>query len=171
MLKWLAEGGGGIERLCAAKIRECAVILDLERFENQSIARVARGLQLEAPPEFTAEWIDERLSEAIEDLLRKDAERLEQGHRDGIPMCDASAFLTQGLGLDPDEAHARIVAYNAMPRTNRRAFFAIAVDNIELEELVGTEWKTMAELREAMIVALETILDKSRDFKGDDEPQ
>lgn len=157
-----------MERLCSAKIREQALILDLDRFVIQAVGRVARGIQLEGEVEFSSPWIDERLDEALADLNRKDRELFEKGRREAIPTCDASAFLIEGLGLDPDEAHARIVAYNGLPLTNRRAFFAIAVDCTELVDLVGTEWKTMADLREDMMVALETILDKSRDYKGDE---
>lgn len=167
LIKWIGEGGAGVETLCAAKIRQMCMILDQERLEQQLIARIARGIEVEPKAKITREWLDDRLEEAIGDLRRKDHERLEQGYRGTLPGSDAGAFLIEGMGLDPEHAHARIVAYNGLPDIVRRAFFAVAVDLTEFDDLVGTEWKTANRLKDDILTALEALFGKSRNYKRD----
>lgn len=167
LLKWLNEGGSGIGRLCTTKIRDEALIIDQERLENQFLARIALGVQLLNGEPFTLDWLELRLDEAIGDLLRKDRERLDRGVPDAFVCNDAGAFLVEGIGIGADEAHSRVVAYNALPPRVRRAFFAVCIDLVEFDDLVGTEWRTEKRLRDDLLAALEAILDKSRSYKRD----
>jgi len=169
LLKWLGEGGGGLERYCAERVRDEALLLDSARLLQQVLARVALSIHMLPDGEMTSDWLDARTDEAIADILRQDDERLRTGQCDAILGSEIAGLLVDWLGLNEEKAHERTVAYNALPGRVRRAFWAIAIKNIEITDLVGTEWDTVEEVREDTLTALEVLLDKKRDFGRSEE--
>jgi hypothetical protein len=164
---WLGEDTGGIEQVCADGLRQRALLLDLPRLTEQVLARVALGMrdQESLAPEPT--FVHVCLSRAIEDLLRQDYERVEGDSEEEAEGCGRCALLVEGMGLELEYAQDRAVAFNSLPTRARRAFFAIALDNIEFMDLVGTDRWTDEELREGVLVSLEALLGRKRTHGGE----
>jgi len=168
LIKWLGNGGGGLEVLCAARLRQEALFLDLNCFIDQVLARVALGLQSAPEQDLNQEWIDECLGLALEDLVAQDARRLEVEASEITLGNEDRFFFVDAFGIDEEDASARAIRFNSLAKVVRRAFFAIAIENVEFDDLVGTDWPTPEKLRDDTMTALEVILDKDRNFKRDE---
>ena len=84
-----------------------------------------------------------------------------------VESCGRWSLLVEGVGLDPDHAQERIVAFRALPSRSRQAFLAIALDKIEFMDLVGTGQWTDEELREGVLASLEALLGRKRTHGGE----
>lgn len=169
LIRWLDDGAGALERLCTDLLRREALFLDSDLFVEKAISRVALSFHTLPEEGLNREWLDERLEHLTAEMLTDDYERLKADAIDRRPGNEDRSFFVQAFGIDPEDASARAIKFNALPKVTRRAFFAIAIENIEFDDLVGTEFPTAPELREHTIRAIEVILDKDRNFKGDEE--
>gem|GEM_PF-1509841 len=171
LIKWLGDGGAGLDQKCAETLREQALFIDAERFQEHLLSLVALSLYTLPESGLTSEWLETRIDDALRDLLRRDAERLSSDALDRIPGSEDLGFVVEGLGIDEEKARARVVRFNALPDPVRQAFFAIAIKNIELDDLVGNGWDTPEQLKDDTLTALEVLLDKPRDFGRKEEEQ
>ena len=171
LIKWLGDGGAGLDQKCAETLRERALFIDTERFQEHLLSLVALSLYTLPESGLTSEWLETRIQDALRDLLRRDYERLSTDALDRIPGSEDLGFVVDGLGIDEEKARARVVRFNALPDPVRQAFFAIAIKNIEFDDLVGNGWDTPEQLKEDTLTALEVLLDKRRDFGRKEEEQ
>lgn len=110
--------------LCAAALRERALLLDPERVAAH-LRRRRHGARRGAPPVVGAA-LAAGLDAALRRLEAEDrsAERRAARH-DALE--GAHALLVQAFGIPPERARAAALAFNALARESREAFFACVV--------------------------------------------
>ncbi|MFT7670467.1 MAG: hypothetical protein ACI8X5_003176 [Planctomycetota bacterium] len=156
---WSETSTPAFERLCIDVMRDAGFFLSQEDLLEQSLVRIA--LQPEVT-DYSTEWLEERITEAMIDQLHIDRERLEVGDTGSTETNSRDRLLVLGIGVRADRVLASAVAYNALPMRVRHAFYGVAMDNHELDELIGTEWADLDELSEDIHLALEALLGMKR---------
>ncbi|MBI5433292.1 MAG: hypothetical protein HZA52_10725 [Planctomycetes bacterium] len=148
----------GLRARVAARLAERAYLLDVDRALLRSFARTARAaLGYRGDPELDA-WLDERIDEAVADLLSEDHE----AERSGAALDDrqATVFSTLGrpLGLAPAELRAACVQFNRLPPADRRAFQALVIQGRTLDELAHERRESASDAARAARRGLEALL-------------
>jgi hypothetical protein len=106
----------------ARALERRALVLDAERAFLRALARTARLAQRYRGEPALGTWLDQRVDEALLELVREDqeAERSE-----AAPAVSAS--LCRPLGLEPRAARRILTALNSRPLAERRAFCELVV--------------------------------------------
>jgi len=116
----------------AHALRERAVFVDADRVLVRALASCARnGPEWRGRPPLS-DWLDERVAEAIEDVLDEDADRGEP-RIDGSPSTVVD-LLAAPLGLDPARLSTACSRFNKIARRDREAFFLLVVERRTLEQ-------------------------------------
>ena len=146
----------------AAGVRAAARLLEVDRVHLRTLARVALAAPRYAgDPEFGV-WVEARVEEAMEDLLRADREELRQGNAVLEPWDARFAFLTQSFGVPPGATLRASVAFNSLAPAVRRAFFRVVVEGKSVERCLAEGLGPRDELRERCRQAFRALF-------GDDE--
>lgn len=145
----------------AAALRSRALLLDADRALLRTMARCARmARRYRGHPELER-WLDERVDEALLDLVREDAEGLRPEARQG----GAIEALSRPLGLDPAAMGAACAAFNLLSLGERRAFHDLVIAGRSLDALAAEEGSATEIARRARR-ALEVLLVGARGEEG-----
>ncbi|MCE9593104.1 MAG: hypothetical protein K8S98_02825 [Planctomycetes bacterium] len=142
----------------AARLFQRSYLLDVDRALLRSFARTARAADgyRGNPPLET--WLDERIDEALADLLTEDHEAA----RVGAPVDErqAAVFATLGrpLGLDPVALRSACVAFNRLAVGDRAAYCALAIRGHSLDELAHERGETATDTARAARRGLDALL-------------
>ncbi|MCC6406329.1 MAG: hypothetical protein IT453_04115 [Planctomycetes bacterium] len=142
----------------AARLAQRAYLLDVDRALLRSFARTARAaLGYRGEPQLEA-WLDERIDEALADLLSEDHEAERAGA--ALDERQATVFATLGrpLGLAPAELRAACVQFNRLPAADRRAFQALVIQGRTLDELAHERRESASDAARAARRGLEALL-------------
>jgi len=139
------------------QIEDSALLVDPRRLLLRSLARIAHAApRYSGTPPLTA-WIEQRIVQSIDELLAEDRELV----RDGTPVPSTSdtryAYVSEILGLEPDQALRPCVAFNALPREVRSAWFAVAVAGKTVNRYVAEGHGPPENVRAHLKQALRTI--------------
>lgn len=112
---------------CQERISESAVFVAWDRLWLRAAARIAYAApRYKGLPRLDV-FIDERIDQSIEDLLREDIEE----DRGGVPVSEPwdprYAFVSEQVGIDPNLARSACIRFNDMPLDVRRTYFAVAL--------------------------------------------
>jgi hypothetical protein len=102
-------------------------------------------------------WLAGRIDDAIEDLLCQDRLALESGT---VPLDSEDspyAFLERVLGLQRTASLRCAVAFNGLPESTRRTFFALFLEGRTIDECLESGLGPVEELRRRAQVAVDTI--------------
>jgi hypothetical protein len=148
----------GLRGRVAARLLQRAYLLDVDRALLRSFARTARAAHgYRGDPPLGA-WLDERIDEALADLLIEDHEAA----RAGAPVDErqAAVFATLGrpLGLAALELRSACVAFNRLPAGDRAAFHALAIRGRTLDELARERDESASDTARAARRGLDALL-------------
>jgi hypothetical protein len=154
-----------------SRLKEKALLLDVERWTLRSMARVAFAAPRWDGSLALIEWIDQLVDRAAGDLLDEDRAALREP-----PAQDESdsryAFLTQALGIEPGIALRACVVFNDLPDHVRRAFWALVVEGKSfarcVSEGLGTREQVQADARRAL-TALSQLSDPEAPHMAGDQ--
>ena len=114
-------------RRSARRLRLRWLCLDPDRVHALAISRVAvRAPAYRGSPDLGT-WLDERIDDAIEALLRTELEEERAGCPRPVSPDSRDEFLAEQLGLPCPLGRAASVAFNLLVPETRRVFFALAV--------------------------------------------
>jgi DNA-directed RNA polymerase specialized sigma24 family protein len=157
----------------SARLRERALLFDVDRVLLRSFARTARfAVRYRGDPPLDA-WLASMVDEALADLLREDAE----AERENAPLDERQhsvyCALARPLGLDPTRMRGVCSTFNALPDEERRAFHAFVIEGASLDDLARARSLSASEVARAARRALDALLERaitSRAFATDEEP-
>lgn len=158
LARLMQEDPLGLRARVGAKLEARAYLLDADRVLLRSFARTARaasGYHGEPP---LARWLDERIDEAVGDLLTEDFE----AERADAPLDErqTTAYATLGgpLGFAPAELRAACVYFNRLPESDRRAFHALVIRGRSLDQLARERGESASEVGRAARRGLDALL-------------
>lgn len=132
VLEALLEGDPLDLRGRVARALERRVLaLDAERAQLRAAARIARlagGYRGHPAPDT---WLDERVDEALFELVREDLE----DERDGNPGAPPPPCVAGALGLGPAATRRVLTTFNRLPLADRRAFYELVVRGGDFDAL------------------------------------
>jgi hypothetical protein len=150
-----------IELRCELRQSETCYLISPERLFFKAVARCAfAGFAYRGEPPVD-EWIARRIDESIEDILEED----EEGAVQNLPIEEGFHYdaLSEAVGFRPKVARRAHVAFNALPRVARAAWFAVVVHGRTAEEYAATERSTPDLVKSSVVQAVMTLLQFSRD--------
>ncbi len=141
----------GVRDAVALALRAECVFLDADRVHLRALALVARGAaRYRGRPEL-ATWLAEESARAVAAILREDVEaRRDPG--------GAFTQLARPLGLDPDALRRGCAAFNRLPAADRAAFFALAIWNRRLDDLVRETGESATEIARRARRGLDAVM-------------
>jgi len=141
----------GVRDAVALALRAECVFLDADRVHLRALALVARGAaRYRGRPEL-ATWLAAESARAVAAVLREDGEARREA--DG-----AFAQLARPLGLDPDALRRGCTAFNRLPAADRVAFFALAIWNRRLDDLVRESGESATEIARRARRGLDAVM-------------
>lgn len=148
----------GLRARVATRLAHRAWLIDVDRVLLRSFARTARAaLGYRGDPSLDS-WLDERIDEAMADLLAEDHE----AERAGAPLeaRHAAVLTTLGgpLGLSPGELRTACVLFNRLPHGDRRAFYALVIQARTLDELAHERSESASDVARGARRGLEALL-------------
>ena len=123
--------------LCEERLDERALLIDVTRAQSRAMALVAHASARFDGQKPFALWLRERVDAALDDLMDEDGEEERAGVPASEPWDPRFAFLSEVLGIEPGLARKACVLFNALPLSERRAFWAVVVEGKSLARHVA----------------------------------
>lgn len=142
----------------AARLAEQAYLIDIDRALLRSFARTARAASGYGGDPPLDRWLDERIDEALADLLTEDLEAERAGRELDERQAAVLTTLGRPLGLTPGELRAACVLFNRLPQGDRRAFHALVIRGRALDELARERGESASAAACAARRALDALL-------------
>jgi hypothetical protein len=145
-----------IESHTRSRLKESALLLDIERWTLRSMARVAYEARRWDRTLALAQWIDGLVDRAARDLLDEDRAALRL-HVEPAEQESRYAFLTKALGIEPRIALRACVAFNDLPPHVRRTFWALVVEGKSYARCTSEGLGSHEQIHDNMRRALSTL--------------
>lgn len=123
----------GLRARVARRLGERALLLDADRVHLACLARCGRAAPRYRGHPALDEWLDARVEETLDDLLEARAEPRAEATEEA--RADAFALLAPRLGLEARALREAARAFHALPLVDRRAFFALVLEQRPLDGL------------------------------------
>jgi hypothetical protein len=146
----------GMRERVARLVHSSAYLLDADRAQLRSLARCARFASRGAGRADLASWLDEIVSEAIDQIVCEEAD-LELDPA-GETLDAAFVALAPPLGLEPESMRRACAAFNQLPAADRRAFFALVIDGRALDDLAHESGESASEIARRARRALDLLM-------------
>jgi hypothetical protein len=138
---------------CVERLRTEALLLSLKQVHLRVVARVAYAAQRYRGTPPLTEWLDQRIVESVDEVLREERE----AERGGLPAADAAEplyrHIANALGTEHALARRACIAFNDLPLAVRHAFFAVVIERKSISRYVaegnGPPSQVKARLRSA----------------------
>ena len=143
----------------ARALERRALVLDAERAFLRAVARTARLAQRYRGEPALGTWLDQRVDEALDQLLGEDR----QGELLQAPS-GACPSLCRPLGFEPCDARRILTALNSRPLAERRAFWELVVAGKSFDGLGPQAVSTARRARAALVALLEAEPSTGRDL-------
>jgi hypothetical protein len=117
---------------CVERVRSEGWFIAVDRLQLRSLARIAHAAPI--PLDL---WLQERIDMSIADLLREDREEERSGIPPSSPWDPRYAFVSETLGIAPEEGRRACNAFNALPLDVRQTYFAVYVDGKTIRRWVA----------------------------------
>ena len=139
------------------RMRSTAFLVDCERLFDRATVRIALVAHTFDPKHDLGAWLDGRIDESAQDLMRADAEYVADRKEVDLsdPRLDSYQFL---LALPPNQVLPALVAFNQCPFDERKAFFALLIEDIPVQECLDAGMGPPELLRERCLNALGAVL-------------
>lgn len=123
-----------LRQLCALRMRERSLLLDLDRIHLRGLARVVATVLTRGRPNGSSVLVDE-VDLAISDVRRDDALLSAAAGQGGGPGAAKGphAVFAEPFGLTEAQFRRACAAFNRRPRTEREAFFAMVIERRSME--------------------------------------
>lgn len=147
----------GLYPLGARRVRARWLYLDPGRVFEESVFTVtalSRGLR---PQDDLDAWLTGRVDDAINHLLRRDAEALLDGSA-AEQVRESSEYLSGCWGLPAADAFRAAVRFNGLTERSRRTFFALLVEHKSAAECLAEGLGPMDALKRHAQQAVAAIL-------------
>lgn len=167
--QWLAE-------LCRIQLRARALLLDQRALVSQAIRRMVAGIQSFEKGKPLEAWIHERITDAMDDLIRADREEAHRADADEsaeLPQ-NRHRFLSEALGLEPRFTLRACVAFNIQPLKARRVFYEIAVLGTPLDRFLLEHRTTRQAVRthlKSVLRAISILDDEDEEAEDSEDPE
>ena len=150
----------------AARLRADALLLDGDRVHLRALARISRSARSYRGRPGLSEWLDGIVVSSVEEVVREEQEwaRSRSPSREGrvpvpeAPGADAYASLAGPLGLDPKAMRAACAAFDALPFTDRSAFFELVLEARELDGAAHAAGVSASEIARRARRGLDAVL-------------
>lgn len=145
-----------LQERCAARLRERALFLNLERLRLRTVARIALGGPCASDSAGGETWLEARIDEAVDDLVRKPRQISEQRAN---PRREEDAAESP---FGPEHVlHGLSAAwFNALDDEARRAFFAVFIDGDSIDGCLAAGLGPPSLLRKRLRRACQALLDE-----------
>ncbi len=150
----------GISQRAHERIRALCLLVDLDRLEERAIVRiaVARPAYQGDPPFET--WIEQRLDEALKDLLIEDWRELREGNETLEEWDPRYDFLAEMIGIGPERARKACATFNVLDYSDRRLFFLACMEGKNVSQLLQATGLDRTQIRHGLVRCMEALLDK-----------
>ena len=155
-----------LEQRCRARQRERALLIDPYQLQLRTAARIAHAARGYAGRPPLPSWIDERLEEALGDLVEEDRLADENGELPTEPWQPRIQYLSDALGLDPVLARRACIAFNQLPHDVRRTAWEVLIEGKSLNRCVAEGHGPPATVQQRIREALQAMQDATA--SGDD---
>ena len=152
----------GLRPRVARRLREEALLLDVDRVHVRVLAHCARAAGHYKGRPAIEEWLQGRITEALADHLREQAEGGE-GRGDAVEGT-AVEMLAGPLHLDPHSARRALVAFHSLALEDRRAFFDWILERGQLDQLAHRAQVSASEIARRAQRALAAFTSHIRDL-------
>ena len=148
------EDPSRLVRRNARRLRERALLLDPSRLMMSTLVGIVMQREEFDGSKALPAWIDDRIDEAITDLLTQDQEDERAGLPVKAPLQSRFAFLVRALQVDPAKVRRTCIRMNELPTPVRKVFFEIVcmlqpVRNL-VEAGLGKKSEVTARFRSAL---------------------
>jgi len=147
----------GMRDRVARALHTDAYLLDADRVQLRSLARCARFASRCCAGDLDRE-LDAIVSQAIEDLLREDAEPDGDTELGSTPISAAFVALAGPLGLEPEAMRRACACFNQLCAADRKAFFDLVIDGASLDDLARRNGENASEIGRRARKALDLLL-------------
>jgi hypothetical protein len=147
----------GMRDRVARALHADAYLLDADRVQLRSLARCARFASHCCAGDLEHE-LDSIVSQAIEDLLREDAEPDGDSESGSAPISAAFVALARPLGLEPEAMRRACACFNQLCAADRKAFFDLVIDGASLDDLARRNGESASEIGRRARKALDLLL-------------
>jgi DNA-directed RNA polymerase specialized sigma24 family protein len=140
-----------VQARCLRKLRSEAVVIDVLRLAQNSMARIAIAAGSYAGREPIDEWVDLAIDLSLVDLIEEQAEE----ERRGVALLRSkdALFYAQfavATGMDVVDARSACVTLNEMSIDHRQAFFRVIVEGMPLERWAQESGKPLDAIQELL---------------------
>ena len=126
-----------IRARCRERLEEEALLLSLHRLHLRALARTAHGApRYRGSPPLDA-WLRTCIDQSIADLLEEDRDEERSFALSDGELEHPYAYIADLLQCEPELARSACVAFNALPRDDRRTFFAVVIERTPLIRFVA----------------------------------
>ncbi len=145
-----------IEQRCRARIEHLALLVDLERVVQCTMANVAYfARRYRGAPPFEV-WMRQRVEAGIERVLEDEAE-LDRTMHAFDPPTAMHLSLGAKLGMNPRLVRPALVIFNSLPLRVRRVFYAVVVEERPIVDLPSDAFGELAVRERRLRAALSSI--------------
>lgn len=115
--------------LCAHRTRGRYFVVDPDRVFERTLSLVAVAIEIDSEGCERAEWLIERIDEALSSVLEEDRELERAGARTESGFLDPRYLVfVEAFGTEPARARSAAVQFNGLDERARKAFFHLLVD-------------------------------------------
>ncbi|QDV08708.1 hypothetical protein Poly30_42610 [Planctomycetes bacterium Poly30] len=150
--------------LVARAIRGGSFFLDADRVHLRALARIAHDVTIDGPPA-DGSWVQGHVDGALGDVLRAERRAIvADGERANLdsgsdPELEALHAFAAPLGFEGADLRVACDAFNRRAAGERRAFFALFVERLGLEEAARACGLSGVDLARSARTALNATLD------------
>ena len=147
-----------LRRVVAERLAARAYLFEADRVHVRALAHCARAAQRYRGQPPLAQWLADRVDQALADLLREDAAAESRAAPLDVEHSPTLVDLARPLGLDPASMRRVCVAHNQLPERERRAFHGLVIVGRALEEVARAEGTSGVEVARRARRGLEAVL-------------
>lgn len=138
-------------------VRRMAYLLDPSRVCLRAAVRIAAFAPTRPSPSELSGWVAGRVEDACRALVQADVDGEAQG---GVPSANEIGeheFVANLLGVDRARARTLAARFNSLPDAERRAFFALAIEGLSVEQCLVAGLGPPDRLRAGALAAARTL--------------
>lgn len=147
-----------VER-CGRFLWDEGLFMEVDRLVEQASCHIAYRCALRPEGPSLDEWLHECIDHSALELCRNDMEMLNKAQESEVqPWAPAHVFIRDAFQHDEIGALRVCSAFNSQPRRERRAFFALCMDKLSVEECLEAGFGPPEWLRETCVRSIDMII-------------
>ena len=127
----------GVQERCEQRVRERALLIDLNRLFLRSLARIAHAAPDYAGRPSLSAWLAGRIDQSIGELVGEDYEEERQGVAPQEPWDPRYALVSEALGITMHQGRCVCIAFNDLQDEMRHACYAVLIEGKSVNRYVA----------------------------------